>query len=288
MFAQRGYSSFGGLSFGLTPMVKRLLIANGVIFLITLVVGQGLIFDLFALQPDRILSRPWGVVTYMFLHDGFWHLAVNMLVVFFFGVPLEGRWGGREFLKFYAVAGLGGAVLSMVLLPGMVVGASAAVYGLMLAFALNWPNAPIYIYGIFPVKAKWLVAGLFVLTLLEGLTNAGGPIAHAAHLGGLVAAFLYLKADWRPKAMLGRRPGTPVRSARESGSRKVGIVARREAKRATRVRTADVDEPAEKDERRMLDEVDRVLDKISEQGMSSLTSAERKLLDEVSRKRRSN
>jgi membrane associated rhomboid family serine protease len=290
MFAQRTYGgygggSFGGLSMGMTPMVKRLLVANVAVFLVTLVWAPAL--DLLALHPPRLLTRPWGVVTYMFVHGSFWHLAINMLVLFFFGTPLEGRWGGREFLRYYLVAGLGGAVLSILFMPASVIGASGATYGLMLAFAMNWPNAPIHIYGIFPVKAKWLVGFLFVLSLLEGVSGSGGGIAHFAHLGGIVAGFLYLKADWRPATLLGRRPGTPVATRRSNERKgKVSVSAKKEpAARSRRSTSSPVDET---DERRMLDEVDRVLDKISEQGIASLTSAERKLLDEVSRRRRSN
>ncbi len=288
MFAERTYGRFrgesaGGLSMGITPMVKRLLVANVAVFVVTLLWSPAR--DLLALHPPQLLTRPWGVLTYMFVHAGPWHLAINMLVLFFFGPPLERRWGSPEFLRFYLVAGLGGAVLSAVFMPATVVGASGAVYGVMLAFAMNWPNAPIHVYGIFPVKAKWLVGFLFLVSLLEGVSGASGGIAHFAHLGGIVAAFLYLKMDWRPAALVPRRPGTPVVRPKPSGRKgKVSVSARKEpAPREHRSRAGNED-----DERRMLDEVDRVLDKISEKGIGSLTSAERELLDEVSRRRRSN
>lgn len=288
MFGKRSYGgfgggTFGGLAMGMTPMVKRLLIANVAVFVATLAWPPAI--DLLALQPPRLLSRPWGVVTYMFVHAGLWHLAINMLVLFFFGAPLEGRWGSREFLRFYLVAGLGGAVLSVLFMPATVIGASGATYGVMLAFAMNWPNTPIHVYGIFPVKAKWLVTFLFGLSLLEGIAGSGGGIAHFAHLGGIVAGFLYLKMDWRPASLMGRHPGTPVARPTPRGRKgKVSVSARKEpTKRERRSKGRGED-----DERHMLDEVDRVLDKISEQGIASLTSAERELLDEVSRRRRSN
>src|SRR3989337_863688 len=142
---------FGGM---LTPVVERLLLSNVVPFVATFRVGMDFAVDWFAFQPTRIFLRPWGVLTYMFVHGGLTHPAVHMLVPFFFGPPLESRWGGGEFLKYYVVCGLGGVALSFFFLPAAVVGASAAMYGLMLAFALNWPDAPIYIWGIFPVKAK--------------------------------------------------------------------------------------------------------------------------------------
>jgi len=209
------------------------------------------------------------------------HLAVNMLVLFFFGPPLENRWGSREFTKFYVICGLGGVALSYLFLPASVVGASAAVYGVMLAFAMNWPDSPIYVWGIFPVKAKWLVAFLFVVSLVSALTDStGGGVAHFAHLGGLAAAFLYLKSDWRPTKSvsgLGKKT-TPAR-------RRLAIVPReeREARRDEKKRGRSLEE-----EKALLDQVDAVLDKISAEGMSALSPEELKLLDQMSRKHRSN
>lgn len=264
----------------LTPMVKRLLIANVVVFALTLIVGRGFIFEWFAFQPSRIVLRPWSPITYMFLHGDLMHLAVNMLVLFFFGPPLEGKWGEREFLRFYVICGLGGVALSYLFLPAWVVGASAAVYGVMLAFAMNWPNMPIYVWGIFPVQAKYLVGFLFVVTVLSAVQGASDGVAHFAHLGGLGAAFLYLKADWRLK-----RPLDGLRKA-ASSSRKLAIVPREEE-----------DEPASgrrsrrggtREDVRLYDRVDEVLDKISAEGMGSLTREERELLDEVSKRHRTN
>ncbi len=271
-------------AFNITPMVKRLLIANTGVFLVTLVVGAavgpGVIVDWFAFSPSRILTRPWGVVTYMFLHGGFWHLFFNMLILFFFGPPLESRWGGKEFLKYYLVSGLGGVALSFLFAPYSIIGASAAVYGVMLAFAMNWPNAPIYIWGIFPVKAKWLVAFLFIVSLTSAVGGGGGGIAHFAHLGGILGGFLYLKSDWRP----GRSKKTRGGGIR---ARKLAIVPGEEPERRSEARARKTDE-REHVEEAVLDEVDRILDKISARGMGSLTEKERRVLDEVSRRHRSN
>ncbi len=270
-----------GFSFMLTPMVKRLMIANVAVFFVTLMIGQGNVFDWFAFQPTRIFVRPWGPITYMFLHGGLMHLALNMLILFFFGPPLEGRWGEREFLRFYAICGLGGVALSYLFLPNMVIGASAAIYGLMLAFAMNWPNVPIYVWGIFPVKAKYLVGFFFLLSLLSALPSAGGAqagggTAHFAHLGGLIAGFLYLKSDWLSRSQLGLMKKAAARS------RRLAIVPGDESG----------DEQSAEGQGRedavLYDQVDEVLDKISETGMSSLTADELKLLDEVSKRHRTN
>ncbi|MDX1566264.1 MAG: rhomboid family intramembrane serine protease [Longimicrobiales bacterium] len=266
--------SFG---FSLTPWVKRLMIANGVIFLFTLLLGVDVVADWFGFHPSRILTRPWGALTYMFVHAGFWHVFLNMLMLFFFGPPLERQWGSREFLKFYLVCGLGGAALSFLFMPSSVVGASAAVYGVMAAFAMTWPDSPIYVWGIFPVKAKWLVAFLFVLSFFSAVGGAGGGVAHFAHLGGLITGFIYLKADWHPSERLEKlKKATRVR--------RFAIVPREESPEEDRTEAGGW----KSEDEELLDEVDRILDKISEEGMASLTREELRTLDEVSRKRRSN
>ncbi len=271
----------------LTPWVKRLLIANAAIFLLMWITGSaGFFVEWFAFRPSRILTRPWGALTYMFLHAGFWHVFINMLMLFFFGLPLERRWGSREFIKYYLVCGLGGVALSFLFQSSSIIGASAAVYGVMVAFAMTWPDAPIYIWGIFPVKAKWLAAFLFVVSSLSAFGGAGGGVAHFAHLGGLVTGFVYLKNDWRIPAWLrARRNGSLSRpgSSERSGSRqKPG------GKRTSG--GGSVRPPGgwpSADEEALLDEVDAILDKISRSGMASLTRKELELLNEVSRRRRS-
>jgi membrane associated rhomboid family serine protease len=270
--------SFGG--FQLTPVVKKLLIANVAVAIVTgLLLPDAWVYEWLAFRPDHVLTRPWGALTYMFVHAGLIHLVMNMLVLFFFGPPLEDRWGGREFLQYYLVCGLGGVLLSFLLAPDApIVGASAACYGLMLAFALAWPDAPIMVYAIFPVKAKYVVGFFFLISFLGASRNPGGAIAHMAHLGGLLTGLVYLKADrLRPREQLA------ALKQRSTRVRRLAIVPRDEETppppaRPTAWRTAD--------EGALLDAVDRVLDKISAHGMSSLTPEERGLLDEVSRRSR--
>ncbi|HLU24525.1 MAG TPA: rhomboid family intramembrane serine protease [Longimicrobiales bacterium] len=276
-----GYRGQLPFAFALTPWVKRLLIANAAVFFALLILdsitpGLG---RYLAFAPAQVLYRPWTVLTYMFVHAGFWHLFFNLLALFFFGPPLEGRWGSDEFIKFYLVCGLGGAALSFVFAWNhSVVGASAAVYGVMLAFAMTWPDSPIYIWGIFPVKAKWLVLILVGLSLLGTVNGPGGMVAHAAHLGGFAAAYLYLKFD-RPLA--GHRV---ARLKRLFPRHRLTVIKGDKA-------AATVERPAvsrRREEERLMDEVDRVLDKISTSGLASLTPDERRLLDEVSRRYRQN
>lgn len=264
--------SFGG--YRPTLWVKRLLIANGAVFLATWAMPW--LIRYLAFQPSAVFLRPWSVLTYMFVHGGFWHIFFNLLVLFFFGPPLEGRWGSREFIKYYLICGLGGAALSFVFaFNSPIVGASAAVYGVMLAFAMNWPDMPIYIWGIFPVKAKWLVMALAALSLVSAFGGSADGVAHFAHLGGFAAGFLYIKFD--------KANGNPLHKMRK-------LVSRRRFKVVPGESAAKVEAPKarRRNENRELDEVDKVLDKISTQGMASLTPEELRLLDEVSKRYRQN
>lgn len=272
--AYRDRSTGYSFGYGLTPWVKRLLIANLVVYLAMLalpVIGPWL-----ALVPANTLTRPWTLVTYMFVHGGFFHLFFNMIILFFFGPPLEGLWGGKEFLKFYLVAGLGGAAFSYIFaFDHAVVGASGAMYGVMLAFAMNWPDMPIHIWGILPVKAKWLVGFLAVVSVLSLVGGQDDGVAHFAHLGGFVAGYLYLKLDDQLTNRLQR--------LREFVDR-----------RKLTVSTGTEGDPtppqrrARREDDQVLDEVDRVLDKISQSGLQSLTEEELRLLDQVSKKYRQN
>jgi membrane associated rhomboid family serine protease len=164
--------------FTVTLWVKRLLIINGVLFLLRYAFPPLIVY--LGFLPAAILTQPWSVLTYMFVHLDLFHVLFNMLVLFFFGPPLEDRWGPSEFIKFYLICGVGGAVLSLLFWDQRIIGASAAVYGVMLAFAMYWPDNPVYIWGIFPVKAKWLVGFLVGLSLFLAITGGGAGVAHLA------------------------------------------------------------------------------------------------------------
>lgn len=192
--------SFGEAAGGFraTPWVKRLLFANAAVFLVTVAVGLGPMADLFAFSPGRLFERPWGMLTYMFVHAGLWHLLMNLLVLFFFGPPLESRWGSDFFVKFYVICGLGGVLMSFAFADAVIVGASAACYGVMLAFAMTWPDAPIHIWGVVPVRAKWVVGFLAALSLVSAIGPSRDGVAHLAHLGGVVTGLLVMKSGWVP------------------------------------------------------------------------------------------
>ncbi len=275
----------GGFRFGhgfpMTMWVKRLLIANVAVFgLFALGILPVAAVEWLAFAVPDFLFKPWTALTYMFVHTSFGHLFTNMLVVFFFGPPLESRWGGRFFLRYYIACGLGGALFSVLLYslvgPTAMIGASGAIFGLLLAFALNWPDAKIYLYFLFPVPAKWFVAVLGVFALFATAGGGGGGVAHWAHLGGLATGFVYLKFGERLGRSLRRvffKDG-PGHVRVESSSGPSGAP-RAKARPAPRRRPVDGDS---------LDEVDRILDKIRESGMDSLSPKERAFLDEMSRR----
>ncbi len=267
-----GFTSFG---YRLTPWIKRLIAINAVVFLVTWtgVISRAFLFDHFGFNVSQILTEPWTIVTYMFVHANFPHLFFNMLFLFFFGAPLEERWGGREFIKYYLICGLGGALFSVLFGGGTIVGASGAVYGILLAYALNWPDARIWIWAIFPVKAKYLVMFLGAIAFFQTFATAGSSgIAHFAHLGGLVVGYIYLKKGWA------------VQARYESLKKRIRM---RKFSVVPGGKSPEAEDPATRSyrEARMLEEVDRLLDKIADEGIDSLTAEERQFLDQVSRMR---
>ncbi|HSL23028.1 MAG TPA: rhomboid family intramembrane serine protease [Vicinamibacterales bacterium] len=197
-------------SFGpgpLTPAVKALLILNVAVFLLEFVLPD-LMVGWLGLRPAAVLERGWlwQPVTYMFLHHpgGFSHILFNMLALWMFGVDLERLWGTRFFVRYYLVTGVGAAVTTIIvaLLPfdygNLVyavptVGASGAIYGLLLAFAYYYPDRPILMFLLFPIPAKYfvmIIGAIAFLSSTQGMSNT----AHATHLGGLLAGYLYLKS----------------------------------------------------------------------------------------------
>ena len=212
----------------LPPVVKHLLIINAILFLATFTLNRFNI-DLsdylglhFFLAKDFM---PYQLFTYMFMHANFEHIFFNMFSLWMFGNTLENIWGSKRFLLFYIICGLGAAVSQEVvqfidfemrtdwqglaiLNDGMrevlntwnTVGASGAVYGLLLAFGMLFPNSRIYLYFLFPIKAKWFVIGYAVIELLSGFFTSGN-VAHFAHLGGMLFG-LILILIWKKKGKL--------------------------------------------------------------------------------------
>jgi membrane associated rhomboid family serine protease len=199
-----------GYSFGpgpMTPAVRAIIYANVAVFLVTLFVPE-VIVDTFGLRPTLVIHelRVWQLVTYLFVHSPaqLSHILFNMLAVWMFGVDLERRWGTRGFVKYYFITGVGAGV-SMILvslLPfaatratfeAVTIGASGAVYGLLMAWGLIFPHRQILFMLIFPLPARVFVLIMGAIAFLSAVGASGGPVANVAHLGGLVVGFVYLK-----------------------------------------------------------------------------------------------
>jgi membrane associated rhomboid family serine protease len=213
------HSPHRGLAFNqfgpgtITPVVKALLYANIAVFLVTELAPRGIARQFilfFGFTPAATLEglRIWQPFTYMFLHGGVFHILFNMLVLWMFGVQLERVWGSRFFLKYYTVAGVGAALITLAAcwLPFTfaettyitpTIGASGAVYGLLLAFAIYYPHTPILVFLLFPVPAKYFVMILGAIAFISA--PRGDGIGHVTHLGGLAAGYWYLRS-WRGTA----------------------------------------------------------------------------------------
>ena len=182
----------------LMPMVKYLTIACGITYLMQKMgSGQEMVL-IFGLVPQWVLSKLfiWQLATYLFLHGGFWHLVINMFVLWMFGSELERYWGKRKFLQFFITTGVGAGILSVIFDPFSqtpTIGASGAIYGILTAYGMMFPERLVYVYFLFPVKVKYLVGFLGVMAFYSSLNSTGSGISHVAHLGGMIVAFFYLK-----------------------------------------------------------------------------------------------
>jgi membrane associated rhomboid family serine protease len=244
----------------MTPWVRRLLAANALMYLASQV--YPVLFYQLLLVPAMIPVRPWTLITYMFLHGGLGHILFNMLALYFFGSRVELRIGSRHFILLYLISGMTGGLLSLVFTPGAyIIGASGAVFGVSFAFAYFWPRDRIYIWGVLPIEARWLVILTAGIAIFGGFTGAQGGIAHFAHLGGYVGAWFYL---W----WMTRRATAGRRAWQAKISSPAGTVDSR------RIDTIDLARihPVNRDE------VNRILDKIRTSGLNSLTSEERTFL----------
>jgi len=289
----------------MTPAVQWLLAANiGVYFLQLTLFRSDAVYRALGLSADSLTSAWWTPLTYMFVHAGLWHLAFNMLALWMFGPRVEHSWNTRGFTYFYVWCGLGGA-LAHLLLQGnaSLIGASAAVSGVMLAYALRWPDEEVYLFGVIPMKTRWLVVWMVLINLAMGVasTPGGSGIAWFSHLGGLAFGWLYLRMSSFGGLDNFRRWVSPVPDEPEDAFRAVPKVRPRNRQRSER---SEVDEvvaksnavvarparsalvPHTEDNRQSAERLDLVLDKISKHGIKSLTSEEVRILEDMSRKLR--
>lgn len=191
----------------MTPAVKAIIYANVAIFLITFVAGRSVI-EIAGLTPQAVLEhgRVWQLATYLFVHSpvAFTHILFNMLAVWMFGVDLERRWGTAEFAKYYAITGIGAgiSVVLLSLLPfdwarpsyyAVTIGASGAVYGLLMAWAILFPHRQLLFMFVFPLSARVFVLIIGAIAFFSALGTGGSGISNIAHLGGLLVGWLYLR-----------------------------------------------------------------------------------------------
>jgi len=302
-----------------TPAVQALIAINLVVMLAQTAVGYPDMRAWLGFDTATFSTRWWTPITYMFVHAGLAPLLFNAYVLYLFGPRVEHQWStsessesratrgsaARRFAGFFILCGLGGVAFELVFFrSGSLAGASAAVFGVMTAYAMQWPDDEVMFLFVFPVRARALVVGLLTFDIVMGVAGANGTsgvtgtnIAYFAHLGGVLAAYAYMRmaasspnmdqvrqrvanipeADEPPRAI----PRNPPR--RERADEVDDIVAKSKAMIAKRVVAAS---PSPRRTEARADELDRVLDKISQQGIESLTSDERQVLEEMSKRLR--
>jgi len=286
-------SMFGGFTF-FPPVIKMLLIINTAVFLLYSFIGSftldgiplRLALDYYlGLMPLGHGFYPWQLITYQFMHANFLHLLFNMVFgLWMFGMEVENTWGSKKFLTFYLMCGIAAGISQLILAPiiepsqtlGPTVGASGAVFGVLIAFGMMFPDRYIFIYFLLPIKAKYFVMILIAL----GVLSVGGNdnVANLAHLGGALAGYIYMLYDikgFKLKARVRSMPGlfTPKVTKDDNGYRDV-----------VDAKIFDIRD-AQKDDRSDLQKhIDEILDKISQSGYQSLTEEEKKVLFEASKK----
>ena len=252
---------------GITKAVKYLLLINAGVFLLELLWPSQLI-RIFGLTPELVKKGfIWQPFTYMFLHGGLFHILFNMFVLWMFGCEIERTWGTREFAKYYFITGIGAGLFTFILSFNSdvaTIGASGAIFGVLVAFALMFPDRLIYLYFIIPIKAKYLVAIFAVIEFLASFKHTSDGIGHFAHLGGMVVGYVYIKADFRIPAFF--RLSTYV-------NRLKNFRHEHRMKAITRQRER---------EQRLMERVDQILDKINQVGYDNLSRDEKKTLEQAS------
>jgi membrane associated rhomboid family serine protease len=315
MYNERDYyrpAGFGGFSF-FPPVIKNLLIINAIVFLINnillsnLVVSgipaESIITRYFALIPISgipmgynpltgetmtALFYPWQLITYQFLHGSFTHIFFNMFALWMFGMEIENLWGSKKFLLYYLLCGVGGALTQLLVQffggygSAPTVGASGSIFGVMIAFAMMFPDRYIYIYFLIPVKAKYLIAFLIIIEFV----SAGEPslVAHLVHLGGALVGFLFILFDRNSHFSFGGminsfkkptfNPSNTARFKRKPPINSDVEDAEYYEVNSNKIKDADVTQ----------EEIDKILDKISKSGYQNLTDKEKKILFEASKK----
>ncbi|NUM79968.1 rhomboid family intramembrane serine protease [bacterium] len=248
------------------PMVKLMILINALVFVVQQLAGRSdlgyFIAEHLALSNRIWDGEVWQLATYMYLHNDFWHILFNMLAVWMFGKELEMVWGSSKFLRYYFVCGIGAGLTFLLFSQGAVIGASGAVFGILLAFGMIFPDQIILMSFLFPIKAKYMVLIYGLITFLSIAKPSGDGIAHFAHLGGMVFGFLFLRKDWLMSKM--SQWSNPPRKPKP------------ETKMYVRPK------PERQPQDNLRERVDAILDKINEVGYDHLTEEEKKILLDAS------
>ena len=252
-------------SFRLGGTVKILIIINIIVFILVHLPFRFPWFPLFGMVPADVFSkfRLWQLATYMFFHEGLFHLVINMLMLWWFGSAIEEAWGKEKFLRYFFFTGIGAALCSFAVSfhsPIPVIGASGAIFGMLVAYAIMFPENIILLFFIFPIKMKYAVLVLAGINLLGALSTPHSGIAYFAHLGGGLFGYLYLKSVWIRKQILWLSPVTL----------KFWWVKKKIYNKQAAEKNFDF-------------QVDSILDKVSQYGIQSLTRKERKILEHKSK-----
>ena len=290
----------------MTPAVQWLIALNVLVFFLQYTVfGADNMRQALGFRLDALPTHWWTIGTHLFVHTGVWTLLLNVYLLFVFGPRLEHAWGTRVFRNYFLWCGLGGWLVHTIFVrDATLVGATGAVIGISMAYALRWPDEEIYLFLAFPAPVKWLVAALVSITLLVGVVQQGdgNGVAYLAHAGGLVAAWVFWRTasagagfdklrqrvspvpdlpDESPRAIPRSMPRTRER-ARDVDD----IVIQSQQAVSQRVAPPPVPVAKPRPAGEPLTELDRLLDKISQEGIDSLTGDERRLLEERSRELR--
>ena len=242
-----------------TDAIKTLISVNFAIFILqSISSSETMFFSNFGLVPKLVWSqlKIWQPFTYMFFHGDIWHVLINMFVLWMFGSELERIWGKKNFLRFYFITGVGSGLLTMLFgLQSMVpvVGASGAIYGVLLAYGVMFPNRTVYLYGIIPIKSIWFVIGIGAVAFFSSFNNFSN-ISHLTHLFGMIIGYLYLKKP------------VHFRSLWFSFSKKV-LEYRIQNQEKEISQSAEIER-----------DLNSILDKINREGFKSLTQEEEKRL----------
>ncbi|MBN2008501.1 rhomboid family intramembrane serine protease [candidate division KSB1 bacterium] len=254
-----------GFGNGITKAVKFLLAANGIMFFVQQVFPN-FTLNWLGLFPQDVTSHfyVWQLGTYMFLHGGFIHILLNMFILWMFGCEIERYMGEREFIRYYLICGVGGGLVHVLIQPSSmtpVVGASGAIYGLLAAFAMLFPDRRIMLFPFFiSLKAKHWVLIFLGITLLFGFTGRQDGVAHFAHLGGMLVGFAYFKFKLGGKIHI----GTDFFKKQYKERKMMSLAKKRRHTQQLR------------------EEVDAILDKINENGYDALTEHEKQTLKQAS------